>query len=133
MKKIVFILLFMSFFVKAQSQQENDTLFIKYDKKLLKRLQDPVTKEINYFVLDKDKDSGYMFFLEKQLFKDLTTKSKIYCLNKLLKKSKAYKNSILDDYVFFNYLSSNFGSKTKWFFVKNNLSIEVDLIYAIDD
>ena len=75
----IILLLTSSFLVKAQECK--DTLFIKYDNRHLKRVQNPITKEYKYFIKDEDNDSEYMFFLEKKVLKTTTKKQtflKIY-------------------------------------------------------
>ncbi|MDO6676876.1 hypothetical protein Q4517_15145 [Tenacibaculum sp. 1_MG-2023] len=126
----IILLLTSSFLVKAQQKQ--DTLFIKYDNRYLKKVQNPITKEYKYFINDEDNDSEYMFFLEKKTYTNLKTYSKIHCLKKLLRKSKVYNKKKLDDYIFFNFLSS-LSKKNIYFLKKENLFIEFDLIMSIDN
>lgn len=126
----IILLLTSSFLVKAQECK--DTLFIKYDNRHLKRVQNPITKEYKYFIKDEDNDSEYMFFLEKKVYTYLKTNSKTHCLRRLLRKSKAYNKKKLDDYAFFNYLSS-LSKKNIYFLKRENLFVKVDLVIAIDN
>ncbi|MCD8443305.1 hypothetical protein [Tenacibaculum finnmarkense] len=133
MKKYIYIIAFiLPLFLKAQTKK--DTLFIKYDFELLSRNQDHVTKEYYYLIKDKDNNSGYMYFLEKKIHIDLSTNSKIYCLEKMLRKSKAfYKKGRINFWKFLVYLyKKNNNNKSKVFLIKKNSFIEVEVVEEIE-
>ncbi|WP_370398011.1 hypothetical protein [Tenacibaculum dicentrarchi] len=101
---------------------------------MLSRNQDPVTKEYYYLIKDKDNNSGYMYFLEKKIHIDLSTNSKIYCLEKMLRKSKAfYKKGRINFWKFLVYLyKKNNNNKSKVFLIKKNSFIEVEVVEEIE-
>ncbi|CAL2102501.1 protein of unknown function [Tenacibaculum sp. 190130A14a] len=110
-----------------------DTLLIKYNEKLLIKKQLQNDADIRYCVSEKKKPLNYMYFKQKAVFKDLKAKLKPQSLKKLLTESKAYKNHNLHDAMFENYLRKNFGTKCKYFFVKDNVFIQVEVKNTLND
>lgn len=111
-------------------KQMKDTLFIKYDSKLLSRKQHPLSKEFYFIIKDLDKKEDVVYFSEEEILYNLTPK-KIYCLKKVLKKSNAYygKNKF-DDYALFDYFNKS--KYDKIFLVKKKQFIKVGVIYEIE-
>lgn len=90
MKKIFFILLILSF-VKAQTQeQKKDTLFIKYDEKILKKWKHPTTKKYFYSFKHLKENVEYICFEQKKVCKKTTTSSSIKNFKEIFKESKTY-------------------------------------------
>lgn len=134
MKKLFFISIVL-FTISLKSQNKKDTLFIKYDFKLLNREQNPISNEYYYLIKDSNIESGYIYFLEKKIHRSnkFNTKSKIYCLEKIIKNANAFskkdKTDLIDSKLFDYFSKKSF--KT-FFLVKNNEFIEVDIIYEIE-
>lgn len=115
-----------------QAQIKQDTLFIKYDYRLLLRNLDSSTKNYYYSIKNKNKGSEFMYFLEKKIHKKIETKSKIFCLKQMLKKSKAYyKKGHFSNWKLFDYLTKIY--KDKIFIVKKDVWIEVELIHEVNE
>ncbi|SOS47709.1 hypothetical protein TNO021_20522 [Tenacibaculum dicentrarchi] len=93
---------------------------------MLSRNQDPVTKEYYCLIKDKDNNSGYMYFLEKKIHIDLSTNSKIYCLEKMLRKSKAfYKKGRINFWKFLVYLyKKTIITKVRYFSLRKTLLLK---------
>ncbi len=133
MKNLLFISIIL-FSISLKSQNKKDTLFIKYDFKLLNRGQNPVSKEYYYLIKDSNVESGYIYFSEKKVYKNgISTKSKIYCLRNIIEKADAFSrknNEDLIDTKLFDYFSKdNFET---YFIIKNKEYIEVDIVYEIE-
>ncbi len=67
--------------MRAQEEKQ-DTLFIKYDKTISKRLQNPVTKEFYYTIKDLDNKEDIVYFKEKKILKNIKIRQKQQCLKK---------------------------------------------------
>ncbi|MGG8496281.1 MULTISPECIES: hypothetical protein [Tenacibaculum] len=132
MKKPLFIILLLinTLLIRAQEEKQ-DTLFIKYDKTISKRLQNPVTKEFYYTIKDLDKKPEITYFKEKRILKKLKTRKKQQCLKNIIKKSGAYyrKDRLIDSKLFAYF--KNDGYKV-YFLVKNKTFIEVEIWYEIN-
>lgn len=132
MKNLILILLITPIFLFAQ--EKKDTLFIKYDYKLLIRGQNPITKEFYYLIKDSENESGYISFREKKIYTNLIISSKKHCLKNLLKNAEAYNDKDLNDLndaKLFDYFSKKVDCDV-YFLVKKNKYIEVDIMYAIE-
>lgn len=132
MKKHIYIIaLILPLFLKAQTKK--DTLFIKYDSELLYRIQNPVTKEFKHFIKDSEIESGYIYFLEKKIYKRDKKKIKTRYLRDIIKEANAFskedKNDILDDKLYRHF--AKLGHKN-WCLIKENKQIEVRVVYAIE-
>lgn len=134
MKKIVLLLLFIQS-LSLLAQNNTDTLFVKYDEKLLIRNQNPENKKFYYSIRDSKVESGSLLFIEKKIHKEKKTiqSNKMECLKELIKKAEAFaendSNDIIDDM-----LLTYFNNKKyrKYYFVKKNKFIEVAIEYIID-
>lgn len=132
MKNLILILLITPIFLFAQ--EKKDTLFIKYDSKLLIRGQNPITKEFYYLIKDSENESGYISFREKKIYTNLIISSKKHCLKNLIKNAEAYNDKDLNDLndaKLFDYFSKKVDYDV-YFLVKKNKYIEVDIMYAIE-
>ncbi|WP_271407347.1 hypothetical protein [Tenacibaculum soleae] len=132
MKKLIYIIaLILPLFLKAQTKK--DTLFIKYDFELLFKIQNPVTKEFKYLIKDSHIESGGIYFLEKKIYINNKKKMKIHCLKDIIKKANAFSKEDMNDILDFNlYLYFGKLGYKKYFLVKKNEQIEVNVVYAIE-
>ena len=129
MKKTLLLLslLFVSYGI---SQEKSDTLFIKYDDKLLQRKQHPIDDSF-YYIIKGSGNNGIIFFKEKSKKLNTLKNNNSIRLKRILRKSEAYfKKNKLDDFK----LSQYFHKKkyTSIYLVKDSILYEVDLIYSIE-
>lgn len=124
-----FCILFLAVILTYNSlAQENtkDTIFIKYDKFLLKR--EKKINESNFiYKIRGSGNNGFTYFLEKETYFNLKTR-KVQSLKKLLKKANVYyKKNQIDDWEL-----SEFLGKYVVFLVKRKKAIEVQVWYEIE-
>ena len=107
--------------------QKKDTLFFKHnDKLLLKKWQDPNSKEFSYGIKGTG-NNGLVYFLEQKTYEDLNQK-KIKCLKKALTESNVYyRDNKIDDWKLNQYLD-----KFVIFLVKGKEFIKVEARYEIE-
>ena len=107
--------------------QKKDTLFFKYnDKLLLKKWQDPNSKEFSYGIKGTG-NNGLVYLLEQKKYTNLTHK-KINCLKNVIENSNSYyKKNKIHDWKLAEYLG-----KYVIFFVKENKYIKVQVVHEIE-
>ena len=129
MKKTISLLTIVFSFY-AFGQENCDTLFIKYDDRLLEKRQHPVD-EYFYYVIEGGGTNGIIYFEEETTVKNTFKKIKPIRLKKILRKSKAYyKKNKFDDWK----LSQYFHKKkyTSIYLVKDSILYKIKVVYAIE-
>ena len=126
----LFFLFYMITFFSFSQEIKKDTLFIKYDSKILSRKQHPLDKNFYFTIKNLNTDSGIVYFIEEDVLYNLLPK-RVHCLKKVLKKSKAYyaKNKF-NDYTLFDYFNKS--KYDKIFLINGKKYIKVSIIYEIE-
>ena len=129
MKKTLLLLslLFVSYGI---SQEKSDTLFIKYDDKLLQRKQHPIDDSF-YYIIKGSGNNGIIFFKEDSKKLNTLKKNKSTRLKKILRKSKAfYKKDKFDDWKLFDYFNKL--KQNSIIFVDGDIYYKVGIVYEIE-
>ena len=120
MKNLFFFCFLVLSFCSFSQEQQPDTLFIRYDAKLLSKHTASVGR-YQYYLIEGTGTSGTISLREIGLYKKLKPK-KIVSLSSIFKASKAYlKDGSLSDPILANYLSTYVV-----FLVKKRKYIKVD-------
>ncbi|CAA0177704.1 hypothetical protein V3A08_13360 [Tenacibaculum maritimum] len=124
---IILFLLILLFFSIPSYSQKKDTIFFDYqDKLLLKRWQDPISKEFSYGIKGNG-SNGLVYLLEQKVYNNIKPR-KTECLKKVIKKSGAnFKKNQFDDWELNKFLD-----KYTLFLVKKEKMIQVESRYEIE-
>lgn len=130
--KIVFLtLLTLCLFSKIQAQTNiKDTIFIKYDKKILIKKMHPLKKYTFYSFKEDINSEDTFYFIEKNLNKKVLNKNYIN-LKKLLN-SKEIRKCIKGKKVFDDWELLKYFNKKIVYLVKNDSVIELEPNYVIE-
>lgn len=128
MKNILFILLVLIFTTLKGQEQKGDTLFIKYDEKILTEWKNPNDKITYYTPKAKNNEEQWFFFEEKKRIKDLSTPSNLITLEEIFK--EAFMDNIYRADRLFNYFEKD--NHNIYFLVRKNEFIQVYVGYSID-
>lgn len=130
--KTTISLLVIAFSFCAFGQEKCDTLFIKYDDKLLQKRKHPLEDYFYYIIKDYDNKEDITFFIvEDTIKKNTLKKHKSTRLKKILKNSKAYyKKDKFDDWELFDYFNKI--KQNTIIFVDGNKYYKVGVVYAIE-
>ncbi|MGB0198904.1 MAG: hypothetical protein ACPF80_02580 [Flavobacteriaceae bacterium] len=126
---IIVLLIFFAFTTKLFAQEKtSDTLFIRYNKKLLTKHQHPVDEYFYYKIKDLDNKEDITYFIEIKSFTNLKAE-KIVSLRKVLNLSGSYHKREIRDWTLFDYF---YDRDSHVFLVKKGKYIEVDVVYEIE-